>query len=242
MYGRIVKAIRARGLHALTILAVLVPSAARAHKDDYLTDTFVFVTLDRNEAEIEYFLDGRFSPRGLGHRLGLEYGITDHLMGDVAASWLQYSGGPAVFSEGFLEVRYRFGEENQHLLDPAGSLEYRVERDPADGEKRHLLEPRLVLNKDFGDYNVTLNLAYAIDLEKPKESAPEIALGLRSPAFGPLRAGLEVRRELATENVFDVIPQAWLRFSEDAYVKIGVGKNLAAGRESFVRVALEMEF
>ena len=224
------------------ILAVLVPSTAKAHKDDYLSDTFVFVTLDRNEIEIEYFLDGHFSPRALGHRLGVEYGFSDHLMGDVAASWRQYSGGPSVFSEGFLEVRYRFGEENQHALDPAASVEYRVERDQADGETRHLLEPRLVLNKDFGDYNITLNLAYAIDLDKPGESAPEIALGFRSSAFGPFRAGLELRRELATENVFDVIPQAWVRFSNDAYVKIGVGKNLAAGRESFVRVALEMEF
>jgi hypothetical protein len=127
-------------------------------------------------------------------------------------------------------------------VDPAVSLEYHVERDRADGETRHLLEPRLVLNKDLGDYNVTLNLAYAIDLEKPGESAPEIALGLRSPAFGPFRAGLELRRELATENVFSVIPQAWMRFSNDSYVKIGVGKNVAGSHESFVRVAFELEF
>lgn len=231
-----------RRLHTLVLLAFLLPSAAKAHKDDYLTDTFVFVTLDRNEVELEYFLDGYFSPRALGHRLGVEYGFSDHLMGDVAMSWMQYSGGPAVFNEGFLEMRYRFGEENQHVLDPAMSVEYRVERDRPDGGTRHLLEPRLVLNKDVGDYNITLNLAYAIDVETPGKSAPEVALGLRSPAFGPFRAGLELRRELAIENVFSVIPQAWVRFSKDAYVKIGVGKNLAAGHESFVRVALEMEF
>lgn len=231
-----------RRLQTLALLALLSPSAAKAHKDDYLTDTFVFVTLDRNELEIEYFLDGDFSPRALGHRLGAEYGFSDHLMGDVAMSWMQYSGGPAVFHEGFLELRYRFGEENQHLLDPAMSVEFRVERNRAGGETRHLLEPRLVLSKDIGDYNVTLNLAYAIDLVTPGESAPEIAMGFRSPAVGPFRAGLELRRELATENVFSVIPQAWVRFSNDAYVKIGVGKNLAAGKESFVRVAVEIEF
>ncbi len=229
-------------LHTLVILAVLAPSAARAHKDDYLTDTFVFVTLDRNEFELEYFLDGRFSPRGLGHRLGIEYGVSDHLMGDVALSWVQDSGGPTVFHEGFLELRYRFGEENRHLLDPAVSLEYHVERDPADGETRRLLEPRLVLSKDIGDYNITLNLTYAIDVETADRSAPEVALGLRSPAFGPLRAGLELRREPAIENVFSVIPQAWVRFSNDAYVKLGLGKNLAAGHETFVRVAVEVEF
>lgn len=229
-------------LHTLVILFFLLPSAAKAHKDDYLTDTFVFVTLDRNEVEIEYFLDGQFSPRALGHRLGVEYGFSDHLMGDVAMSWMQYSGGPTVFNEGFLELRYRFGEESEHFLDPAMSVEYRVERDRAEGKTRHLLEPRLVFNKDVGDYNFTLNLAYAIDVETPGESAPEVALGFRSPALGPFRAGLELSRELAIENVFSVIPQVWMRFSKDAYVKVGLGKNLAAGRESFVRVAVEMEF
>jgi hypothetical protein len=94
-----------RGLHTLVLLALLVPSAANAHKDDYLTDTFVFMTLDRNELELEYFLDGHFSPRALGHRVGVEYGVSDHLMGDVALSWMQVSGGPTVFHEGFLELR-----------------------------------------------------------------------------------------------------------------------------------------
>jgi len=101
--------LKVRRLHTLALLAFLLPSVAKAHKDDYLTDTFVFVTLDRNELEIEYFLDGFFSPRALGHRLGVEHGLSDHLMGDVAMSWIQYSGGPAVFHEGFLELRYRFG-------------------------------------------------------------------------------------------------------------------------------------
>src|SRR5262249_24346685 len=142
---------------------------------------------------------------------------------------------------GFLELRYRFGEENTHVLDPAASIEYRIERDAADGEARHFLEPRIVLSRDFGDANVTLNLAYVIDLESPKESAPEIALGLRSPALGPWRAGFEVRREIV-DNVTEVIPQLWTRFSEEATLKVGAGKTLAGAHDAFARIAFELEF
>ena len=225
------------------ILAVLVPSAAQAHKDDYLTDTFVFVTLDRNEIELEYFLDGRFSPRALGHRLGVEYGVSDHLMGDVAASWLQYPGGPAVFSEGFLEARYRFGEENQHLLDPAAF--YRVPHREGSGGRRNAPPARASARAQQGLRRLQRHAESRLR-DRPPEAErvrPRDRPGPPIAGFCSLRAGLEVRRELATENVFNVIPQAWLRFSDDAYVKIGVGKNLAGGRESFVRVVLfKMEF
>jgi hypothetical protein len=233
----------ARGpARALFLLALLgAPGVARAHKDDYLGDTFVFLTLDRRELELEYYLDGISDPRALGHRLGVEYGITDHLMGDVAASWTQLSGGPTTFQEGFVELRYRFGEENAHVVDPAASIEYRVERD-ADGETRRFLQPRIVLSRDFGDTNVTLNVAWAIDLASLKESAPEFDLGIRSPRFGIFRAGLELRRETAVENVTEVIPQLWARFSESATLKAGVGKNFAGERGAYVRIALELEF
>ena len=213
-----------------------------AHKDDYLADTFVYVTLDGGELELEYFLDGHFDPRALGHHFGAEYGFTNHLMGDVAARWLQNSGGPTFFHEGFVEVRYRFGEENQYIVDPAVSLEYHFEKDPDTAQPHHLLEPRLVLSKDFGGCNLTLNVSYAVDLDTPKASAPEFAVGFRSPAFGPFQAGLELRRELVTENATNLIPQVWMHLSEDAYLKLGVAKNLAGGHESFVRLALEVEF
>ena len=219
----------------------LLPAALLAHKDDYLGDTFVFVTLDARELELEYWLDLQNEPRGLRHTTGIEYGITNHLMADVSARWLQRAGGPFAFSQGFVELRYRFGEEGRHLIDPAASLEYEVRRDP-EGRRRRLLEPRLVLSRDFAGWNVTTNFFYSIVLDEPGRSSLEAAAGIRSPAFGRWSTGLEFRREVALENETLVIPQIWYRISPEAYVKAGGGKNFAGEKGNFVRIAFEVEF
>jgi len=229
----------------LTALAAgtlwIAPAALFAHKDDYLGDTFVFVTLGVRELELEYWIDARFDPRGGLHTFGAEYGITDHLMADASARWFQRSGGPFTFEQGFLELRYRFGEEGERFLDPAASIEYEVRR-AQDGRTRRLLEPRAVLSRDFREWNVTANFFYARVLDHPKESAFEAAAGIRSPPFGRLSAGIELRRELAVENEARVIPQVWYRFTPEAYLKAGVGKNFAGEKDTFVRVAFEIEF
>src|SRR5437773_7045151 len=219
----------------------LLPAALLAHKDDYLGDTFVFVTLEARELELEYWLDAQDEPRGLRHTTGIEYGITNHLMADVSARWLQRAGGPFAFSQGFVELRYRFGEEGRHLIDPAASLEYEVRRDP-EGRRRRLLEPRLVLSHDYPGWNVTTNFFYSIVLDEPGRSSLEAAAGIRSPACGRWSTGLEFRREIALENETLVIPQIWYRISPEAYVKAGAGKNFAGEKGNFVRIAFEVEF
>jgi hypothetical protein len=84
---------------------------ASAHKDDYLGDTFVFVTLDRGEAEPEYWIDWRSDPRGLLHTAGLEYGVTDRFMLDISARFAQPFSGADHFETEFTELRCRFGDE-----------------------------------------------------------------------------------------------------------------------------------
>ena len=219
----------------------LLPALLFAHKDDYLGDTFVFVTLDARELELEYWLDAQDGPRGLLHTVGVEYGVTNSLMADVSARWLQRSGGPLLFSQGFLEIRHRFGEEGRRAVDPAVSLEYEVRRD-SDGRRRQLLEPRVVLSRDFAGWNATVNLFYVIVLGARGRSAFEGAAGIRSPAFGPWSAGMEFRREVALENERVVIPQVWYRLSPEAYLKAGGGKNLTGEKNAFFRVALAIEF
>ncbi len=47
---------------ALGMALWLLPAAVLAHKDDYLGVTFVFVTLDARELELEYWLDAQVDP------------------------------------------------------------------------------------------------------------------------------------------------------------------------------------
>ena len=225
------------------LLGLLLPAAPLfAHKDDYIGDTFVFVTLARRELELEYWLDTRFDPRGGLHTLGAEYGLTDHLMVDASGRWFQRSGGPFAFEQGFLEMRYRFGEEGERPVDFAASAEFQVKRSAEEQTTHRLIEPRLILSKDLGGWNFTANLFYSFVLDDRKRSAFEAALGARTPNFGRWNAGVELRRELALENESTVIPQVWYRLSPEAYVKLGAGKNFAGQKESFARVAIEIEF
>ena len=146
------------------------------------------------------------------------------------------------FEEGFAEVRYRFGEEGAHLVDPALSLEYSIKLDPEDGRRHRLLEPRIVLNRDVQEWNFTVNLFYAIVLDDSARSALEASAGFRTPSFGSWNAGLEIRQERPVEKATVLIPQTWYRFTRDAYLKLGAGKNLVGDRDTFVRVAFEIEF
>jgi hypothetical protein len=226
---------------ALTLLLIGAVTPLHAHKDDYLGDTFVFVTLERHEFELEYWLDARSDPRGALHTTGFEYGFTDQFMADASLRWAQDSGGPFRFETGFLELRRRFGEEGAHRIDTAVSLEYEVERDES-GELRRLLEPRLVLSRDFRGWNGTLNLFYAAVLGDAHRSAFEAAAGLRTPSRGRWNAGVEFQRQLALENKFLVIPQLWYRVSDEGFLKAGAGRNFAGAHDAFVRVAVEFEF
>lgn len=225
---------------AIGLVMWFVPGALHAHKDDYLADTFVFLTLEAHELELEYWLDAQDDPRALLHTFGTEYGISDHLMADVSARWLEREGGPTTFRQGFLELRYRFGEEGRHVIDPAASVEYEIRRAP-DGTRRELLEPRVVLSRDFAGWNATLNLFYAIVLDETRRSAFEATAGVRSPTIGRWSAGVELHREVALDNETLVIPQVWFRISPEAYVKAGGGKNFAREKNAFLRIAFEIE-
>ena len=57
--------IAGRAASLCMLLATIAHSPiALAHKDDYLGDTFVFITLDRGEAEVEYWVDWRSDQKG----------------------------------------------------------------------------------------------------------------------------------------------------------------------------------
>ena len=223
------------------IVGVVQSHCAHAHKDDYLGDTFVFVTLDRGEAEAEYWIDWRSDPRGFLHTVGFEYGVTEHFMLDFSARYAAPISASNRLETEFAEMRYRFGDEGDRPVDIAASVELENDRsDPAD--THHLLEPRLVLSRDFLGWNATFNLVDALVLDESRRSAFEEAVGIRSPDFGRWNFGLEIQRERALEKSTRVLPQTWCRLSENTYIKAGAGYNISGEKNHFLRIAIETEF
>lgn len=215
-------------------------SGALAHRDDYLDETFVYRTVDQGATEFEPAFEFNTPPSGKDfwrYRLGVEHGLTDHLMIDGFAALDDARGG---YGLGLwrLETRYRFGEENPHGLSPAVSLEY--EDDRAEGDRR--LTPRLVLNRDFERFNITLNLFREFRVAGPERSAWGYALGLRYGDEGTrFRYGVELHQTFGREVRAVLIPQLFIRLFGGADMKVGYARGLTAESESFFRVLFEFE-
>lgn len=114
------------------------------------------------------------------HSVEVEYGLTDHVslagyldLATTGAAPLRYDGLEA-------ELRWRWFEKRERLVDAAIVAEAKLPRD-GPGE----VGARLVLERDLGDFRVDLN--------------PELALRLRAPAGLGLAAGVYWRRFYALQ-------------------------------------------
>lgn len=230
-----------RNISQVLLFLTLCASSAFAHREDYLDETLVFVTLDRGEIEPEYWFDfGRDdSQHFMRHHLALEYGITEHWMIDGRATGLHERGEGFHFDSARMETRYRFFEEGTLPIDIAVSGEINVERDE-EGQQTFGVEPRLILSKDLGKLNLTLNLAGEIPVNRHHPSL-DLRGGWRYDASKLLRFGSELRYG-TEEHALAVIPQVWFAFPHDVTVKAGYSYEFGAKHERFVCVALEVEF
>jgi hypothetical protein len=231
------------------VLLLCTPGRSFAHKDDYIDETLVYVTVERSEWELEYWFDlGRISTLGsessrqdfTRHNFALEHGLTDHLMLDGRLTISKLEGQPAVFDSGRLEGRYRFGEEGERPVDIAASAEINTERDE-NGKQVFGLEPRLILSKDIkAKLNLTLNVPLEI---QPGPGSVELvpSFGLRYNASDPLRLGFEARYNSdSRQGAF--IPQIWFIPKEGFIIKVALALGLDRNEANFGRIALEAEF
>jgi len=241
----------------LVVLGVSRPTLA--HRDDYINETFVFQTLEAREFEPELFLDlGHVSGSGESLRrysAAFEYGITPHWMVDGFVGWLDPEEGSTALQRVRTETRFRFGEEGDRPVDLAASfeVEYEKETEAPEGplapagkhSKSYVLTPRLVLSRDVGDVNLTLNLDLARELREHVRDrwTPGYAIGARYPREALFRYGVELRMDFGDERRSLVVPQVWVALPKETTLKIGGGRELEGSpRETFLRLILEREF
>jgi hypothetical protein len=237
--------LRKAALAAIAIV-LLTPSMARAHRDDYLDETFVYVTLGRHEFEIEGWAEAR---RDTNHRTAgwytgaFEYGISSHWMADGAAQIL-HRGEGFQFGRLRLETRVRFAEEGTWPVDVAASTEYEHETGASTGgESEDVLTPRLVLSRDVSrNLNTTLNLDFPVALSGDREIAFAYALGVRYPAETAVRVGTELKGN-PSEHTATIFPQIWFALPRELTLKFGTGIGLTSRTDPWVaRAVAEIEF
>jgi hypothetical protein len=233
---------RARAVQLLVVaLSLLSARMALAHREDYIDETLVFQTLEEHAVEPEYWFDYGTRPEGdfNRHNVALEYGITDHLMIDGRATVDNPDNGDANFDSARLETRFRFTEEGEWPIDLALSAEVNTRR-LENGHYQYGLEPRLVLSKDLGRLNFTLNVAEELPVNRGAPSV-EFASGVRYNATNLLRFGSELKYDVH-ERGGAIIPQVTLAFPHEITFKVGYSKGFDQNRENFARFVIEVEF
>jgi hypothetical protein len=226
-------------------LSVLMPSVAEAHRDDYIDETFVYMTLERGEREVELWAEARRTEAHTTERWytgAFEYGVSPRWTLDGAGQ-LVHRSGDARLGRVRTETRYRFGEEGTWPVDLAASVEYELETNAATGgETEHTLTPRLVVSKDLTPkLNTTVNLDAPISLSEGGASFA-YAVGLRYPAEGVLRVGTEIKGQPSRRTAM-AFPQLWVALGKETTVKVGTGIGLTDRTDRFiVRAVFETEF
>jgi hypothetical protein len=235
-------------MKAVTLLVIgslLVPAVASAHRDDYIDETFVYMTLAKHEFELELWGEARDS-RSDGtqgwYTGAFENGITDRWTLDAALQAV-HEGGALHLGRFRAETRYRFANEGEWPLDLAVSAEYEMETKTATGgEEEHTLTPRLVVSKDVRpELNSTLNFDFPISLSGGGTSFA-YALGVRYPAETTVRVGVEVKGEPSIPEA-TVFPQIWFALPKEKTIKLGTGFGLTDRTDKLVvRGVFEIEF
>jgi hypothetical protein len=220
-----------------------LPQTCLAHREDYIDETVVFLTLERGNLEPEYWFDaGRetdLARNFIRHNVSAEYGITEHWMVDGRISYKQFSGSPLDFESGRFETRLRFGDEGTNPVDIAVSTEVNGVR-MASGENEYGVEPRLILSRDFAEaWNITTNFPLEIPLQKGNASFTP-ALGIRYNTSYRFRFGSELKYDTELKGG-SVVPQVWFVLSEALTFKVGYSQNIGQNHERFFRAALEAE-
>src|SRR5262249_3784763 len=108
------------------------------------------------------------------------------------------------------------------------------------GTYRFGVEPRLILSKDIGELNLTMNAAEEIPFNGPNASL-ELRGGIRYDASELFRFGMEARYDTA-EKSETVVPQVWLALPDDLTIKAGYSYDFGQPHFRFARLAIEKGF
>lgn len=224
-------------------IGIISPTVLWAHREDYIDETLVFETLEKQALETEYWLDlGNDtvpSSNFVRHNVSFEYGITDHWMVDARGTMAE-QGASNYFDSGRAETRLRFKEEGEWPIDVAFSGEVNAERQP-DGSYPLGLELRLLFSKDFIEpWNLTVNIGEEFFFSGMNPST-DLSFGTRYNVGTVLGFGGEFKYNL-TGQEGSVIPQAWISATKSLTIKTGYSVGLDNNPMNFFRLALELEF
>jgi len=168
--------------------------------------TYEYMTMPRGRWEVEHYFTSevpdiqKSNINTLKQWLELEYGITDRWDVAVYQMWKFKNKRFENDSEydGFkVRTRYRFGEKGQFWVDPLVYLEY-IRDD--DFSKPNVMEAKLVLAKEIGNFNISYNQIIKRNLQREGKPDHEYAAGINYAFWPAFKLGIESKGNYSKEK------------------------------------------
>lgn len=228
-----------------TFLSILLFSwQAFADRRSYVW-TYEYNTVEKGEAELEsYFtlstpdigkIKGSMSSN---HQIELEVGMTERFDFAIYQVFNQNPGEGLKYKGFKLRIRYKIGEKGKYFLDPLIYFEYKGKPDFSE----HGIEFKLILAKDIGRFNVSLNPIIEFEREDEWEVKPEYAIAMSYEINELLRVGLEAKGNEKGHYIGPVISHG----REDLWIALGsafkIGEMKEGKPEFQIRMLLGIGF
>lgn len=227
------------------LLAMLLPGQVLAHhgkdyvelegyaspeKGEYLLfSLFEYHVPERSVSDLDYW---KIQP-------GILYGITNHLSLEAHAHLTKVGSESFAYESTALEARFRFLEEGDWFVNPAASVEY--ERSASDEPDE--IGFRLILDKNFGPWNATVNYWAANAIDSDEDMEHSYGFGVNRPLFMFEKVNLELVGALSGEDAHYVLPSLYLPLTESLDLKAGAAFGISHESEDFsIRSAVHFMF
>ncbi len=189
-------------IFSLTIASVSTSAA----QDKYYVWTYPYGTTARGEFELEsnsFFTTPTLSNNSHSfiQQFELEYGVSDRFQIGLYQVFGRDFPEGRLSSESFmLEALYKLAQENELPVDPMLYVEY--ERN-WNFKNANRAEVKLILSKDIGRLNGTINGIAEYEFGKGSELTPEFSAGFSYELLDGFRVGVESFATLAGEEAVD---------------------------------------
>ena len=186
----------------------LNPAPARAHMRDYIFNQG-YHTTQKGEFEIglvnDYKMpktddDDTFNSQ---HQIELEYGITDRLQLAYYEVFTWNRANDWRRDAFKVEAKNRFLESGELPVDIALYGEYKNPNGPRDARSDEV-EGKLILSRDFGNWNVVGNLIAERKINAHEDLQWEYTAGVSYAVKPQLRLGLELKETLGDQGEFGI--------------------------------------
>ena len=230
-----------RLLVSLSALIVVIVMAAPASADvrQYVW-TYNYMTPVKNEVELELWYDfQKKEDFTLSRPLAeVEYGITDHWVAGLYGVLVKEGSDSWKFEEIRLEQRYRLFDPGVLPVDTALYFEYKHNF----VEDVNEIEGKIILSKDFGKFNSTLNLIIEQELKSKEDEEYGYAGGVSYPISDLIRPGVEAFGNWKGGQSEHYIGPSVLVYLGKTWVNAGVGFGYAKDSDDLqMRVILSHE-